>query len=125
LPAASGRYSTFVELLRYRSLQQMDKLAFSFLAEGEREVSRLTYGELDRRARALARKLQQSCPKGERAILLDPPGLDFIVGFLGCLYAGIVAVPAYLPRPNRSLSRLQAILSDAHVSIALTTISIL
>jgi len=125
VPAASGLSSTLVELLRFRSLHQVDKRAFTFLAEGEREVSRITYGELDRRARALGAKLQQSCTKGERAILLYPPGREFIVSFLGCLYAGIVAIPAYLPRPNRSLSRLQAILSDAQVSIALTTTSIL
>jgi acyl-CoA synthetase (AMP-forming)/AMP-acid ligase II len=125
VPAASGLPSTLVELLRFRSLHQGDKRAYTFLAEGEREVSRLTYRELDGRARALAAKLLQSYPQGERAILLYPPGLEFIVGFLGCLYAGVVAVPAYLPRPNRSLSRLQAILSDAQASIALTTTSIL
>ena len=58
---------------------------------------------------------------GERALLLYPAGLDFIVAFFGCLYAGVVAVPAYPPRRNRSLSRIQAIVDDAQARVALTT----
>ena len=85
-------------------------MAFTFLADGESEGGRLTYGELDRRAAAIAAALAASVAPGERALLLYPPGLDFIVAFFGCLYAGVVAVPAYPPRPNdRSQSRLRAI----------------
>ena len=61
----------------------------------------LTRGELDRRARALAARLQARGLAGRRALLLYPPGLEFIAAFFGCLYAGVVAVPAYPPRPNR------------------------
>ena len=50
---------------------------------------------------------------GQRALLLYPPGLEFIAAFFGCLYAGVVAVPAYLPRPNRPMTRLQTIVEDA------------
>ena len=58
---------------------------------------------------------------GQRALLLYPAGLDFIAAFFGCLYAGVVAVPAYPPRRNRSLSRIQAIVDDAQARVALTT----
>jgi acyl-CoA synthetase (AMP-forming)/AMP-acid ligase II len=58
---------------------------------------------------------------GERALLLYPAGLDFIAGFLGCLYAGVVAVPVYPPRRNRSMTRIQAIADDAEAKVALTT----
>ena len=57
---------------------------------------------------------------GERALLLYPPGLDFVVGFFGCLYAGVVAVPAYPPRRNRNMHRIQAIAEDATARVALT-----
>src|SRR5262249_2819633 len=123
--APSGVFSTLIELLRFRALRQGEKYAFTFLADGAREASRITYRDLERRARALGAKLQQSGAQGQRAILLYPPGLDFIVGFFGCLYAGAVGVPVNLPRSNRSLGRLQAILSDAQAEIALTTSSIL
>src|SRR5262245_66560472 len=59
--------------------------------------------------------------EGERALLLYPAGLEFIAAFFGCLYAGVVAVPAYPPRRNRSLSRSEAIVDDAQAKIALTT----
>src|SRR5262249_44759609 len=66
--------------------------------------------------------------KGGRALLLYSPGLDFIEGFFGCLYAGVVAVPAYPPDPaklNRTLPRLQAVIADAQATIVLTTSPIL
>ncbi len=53
-------------------------------------------------------------------MLLYPPGIDFLVGFFGCLYAGVVAVPAYPPRRNRNMHRIQAIADDASARAALT-----
>ncbi|MDY6805632.1 MAG: fatty acyl-AMP ligase [Cyanobacteriota bacterium] len=95
-------------------------MAYSFLIDGEEEKVSFTYEELERQARTLAANLQPYCPPGERAILLYPPGLEYIVAFLGCLYAGVIAVPAYPPRPNRSLSRLLAIAGDCQPKVALT-----
>ena len=54
-------------------------------------------------------------------MLLYPAGLEFIAAFFGCLYAGVVAVPVYPPRRNRSLIRIQAIADDAEAKVALTT----
>ncbi len=119
------KFSTFVDLLRYRALHQPDQIAFTFLQDGETELGRLTYQELDRQARAIAAMLQSLNAKGERALLLYPPGLEFICAFFGCLYAGAIAVPAYPPRPNRSISRVQAIVADAQARFALTAKSLL
>lgn len=69
--------------------------------------------------------MKQWHPFLEHVLLLYPPGPEFITAFLGCLYAGVVAVPAYLPRGNRNLSRLQAIAANAEVAVALTTGSVL
>ena len=104
---------TLIELLRFRATQQPDGRAYTFLADGESENARLTYGQLDRQARVVAAHIQANDAAGERAVLLYPPGLDYIVALFGCLYAGVVAVPAYPPRPNRSRSRLQSIMEDA------------
>jgi amino acid adenylation domain-containing protein len=117
---------TVAGLLRARAAERPEQLAFTFLTDGEAEGGRLTYGELDRRAAAIAAALAGSVRPGERALLLYPPGLDFIAAFFGCLYAGVVAVPAYPPRPNdRSQSRLRAITRDAAPRAALTTEAIL
>jgi amino acid adenylation domain-containing protein len=121
-----ARLSTFAGLLRARSAERPEQVAFTFLADGETEAGRLSYGDLDRRAAAIASALRETVPPGERALLLYPQGLDFIVAFFGCLYAGVVAVPAYPPRPNdRSRSRLRAIARDAEPLVALTTSDVL
>ena len=116
---------TLVELLRHRGSHQPDQTAYQFLVDGEAEIMSLTYSQLNQRSIAIAAELQSHCSPGERALLLYPPGLDYISAFFGCLYAGVVAVPAYPPRPNRSLSRLQAILENAQATVALTPQSIL
>ncbi|MBQ7813449.1 MAG: AMP-binding protein, partial [Thermoguttaceae bacterium] len=87
--------SNLVDLVRYRASIQPDDLAFVYLADGVSSEIRLTYGELDRRCRALASWLRRNNMRGKRALLLYPPGLDFIVAFYGCLYAGATAVPVY------------------------------
>ncbi|HKX27256.1 MAG TPA: MupA/Atu3671 family FMN-dependent luciferase-like monooxygenase, partial [Blastocatellia bacterium] len=117
-------FSTLVDLLRRRSLQP-NRLAYTFLGDGENEVSRLTYGDLDRQARSVAVRLQSLGAAGERVLLLYPPGLDYLAAFFGCLYAGAIAVPIYPPRPNKSMSRLTGIISDARPAVALTTPQIL
>src|SRR6185436_13850834 len=84
----------------------------------------LSYAELDRKARAIGAALQEANAAGERALLLFPPGLDYITAFFGCLYGGVIAVPAYPPDParlERTLPRLQAIVRDAQASLVLTT----
>jgi acyl-CoA synthetase (AMP-forming)/AMP-acid ligase II len=116
---------TLVELLHVRAQSQPDKLAYTFLVDGEREGARLTYAELDRSARAIAATLQSNhVQPGERALLLYPPGLDFICAFFGCLYAGVVAVPSFPPHPAqlaRTLPRLVGVATDAELSAVLST----
>ncbi|GBL09346.1 putative fatty-acid-CoA ligase FadD21 [Microcystis aeruginosa Sj] len=115
-----NKFSTLVELLRYRASSQPERIAYVFLRDGEIEEARLTYGELDQKARAIAAHLQSLEAKGERGLLLYPPGLDFISAFFGCLYAGVVAIPAYPPRRNQNLLRLQAIIADSQARFTFT-----
>ncbi|MFN9318327.1 MAG: AMP-dependent synthetase, partial [Microcystis sp.] len=65
-----NKFSTLVELLRYRASSQPERLAYIFLRDGEIEEARLTYGELDQKARAIAAHLQSLEAKGERGLLL-------------------------------------------------------
>ncbi|MEH1940520.1 MAG: amino acid adenylation domain-containing protein [Nostoc sp.] len=118
-------HATVVDVLRERALQTPDKQAFTFLEDGETQEATFTYDELDRRSRAIASQLQALGLSGKRAILLYPPGLDYLSAFFGCLYAGVVAVPAYPPQNLRKIPRLQAISTDTQASVALTTTVIL
>jgi acyl-CoA synthetase (AMP-forming)/AMP-acid ligase II len=117
--------ATLIQLLSNRAQQQPQQTAYSFLQDGEVETASLSYGELDSQARMVASLLRSESATGGRALLLYPSGPEFIIAFFGCLYAGIVAVPAHPPRPNQDLSRLQAIVSDAQATFALTTSSVL
>jgi amino acid adenylation domain-containing protein len=113
--------SSFVELLRGRALSRPGRRAYVFLPDGEADEVGLTFGELERRARAIGAWLQNAGAGGERVMLLYPPGLEYIAAFFGCLYAGAVAVPVYPPRRSQGLSRLQSILKDSRPSVVLTT----
>ncbi|CAD5983311.1 fatty acyl-AMP ligase [Planktothrix agardhii] len=115
-----NKFSTLVELLRYRASSQPERIAYIFLRDGETEEARLTYRELDQKARAIAAHLQSLAAEGERGLLLYPPGLEFISAFFGCMYAGVVAIPAYPPRRNQNLLRLQAIIADSQARFTLT-----
>ena len=117
--------STLIDLLDRRAQHEPDELAYTFLADEEGAELSLSYGELDQRAKAVAGLLQKMEVVGERALLLYPPGLDYVIAFWGCVYAGVIAVPAYQPRPNRNLLRLRAIAEDAGATVALTTAQIL
>ncbi|MBD1860267.1 MULTISPECIES: fatty acyl-AMP ligase [Trichocoleus] len=117
-------FSTLIELLRWRSQQQPEGHAYTFLVDGKTAGPTLTYAELDRQARAIGALLQQHQAQGERALLLYPQGLDVIAAFCGCLYAGIIAIPVPPPdgsRLKRTLPRLRAIVKDAQASVVLTT----
>ncbi|MCA1568630.1 MAG: amino acid adenylation domain-containing protein [Acidobacteria bacterium] len=116
---------TLVDLLRERAFEQPARRAYTFLLDGEAAEVELSYGELDRQARAIAAGLRPLVEPGDRVLLLYPPGLDYIAAFFGCLYAGAIAVPAYPPRRNRNLLRLQAIVADAQAFVALTTAPVL
>jgi acyl-CoA synthetase (AMP-forming)/AMP-acid ligase II len=78
--------STLVEILRFRALHQPQQRAYTFLVNGETEGLSLTYEELDRQARAVGAWLQGRGATGERALLLYPPGLEYIVAFFGSFH---------------------------------------
>lgn len=117
--------STFVELLSHRARNQPRQVAYTFLKNGETEIQSFTYQEIHLQAQSIAARLQSVNAFGERALLLYQPGLDFIAAFFGCLYAGVIAVPAYPPRQNQNLSRLQTIVVNAQAKVVLTSASLL
>jgi amino acid adenylation domain-containing protein len=118
---APGPAASLVELLGHWAAVRPEQVVYTFLDSAGHESAVLDFAEIDRQARAVAAALVEQDGAGERALLLYPPGLDFIAAFLGCLYARTIAVPAYPPRPERSIGRLRAIAVDAGARIVLTT----
>ncbi|WP_316159141.1 MULTISPECIES: non-ribosomal peptide synthetase [unclassified Bradyrhizobium] len=112
---------TLVERLREHAASRAGHPALRFI-EGDDVVDELTFAALDRRIRALAAHLQELARAGERAVILLPNGPDYAVAFYACLYAGVIAVPAYPPETGkeRYTSRLDGILRDAAPRLILT-----
>ncbi len=87
-----------------------------FLTDSEQKITNV---ELDMRVRAIAGTLQAVAERGSRVVLLLPPGLDYVSAFLGCLYAGMMAVPAYPPQTARGMARVHGIAHSAAPSVVL------
>jgi acyl-CoA synthetase (AMP-forming)/AMP-acid ligase II len=141
---AAPRPATMIDILLRRAAEEGTRPVYTYLANGEEESSTHTFADLDRQARAVAVLLRDNdCQPGDRALLLYPPGeREFIIAFVGCLYAGVVAVPVPPPHParirqrqesaassetspptrlRRTLAKVLAIVSDSRPAVALTT----
>ena len=117
--------ATFPELLRWWSCSEPRRTAFDFLGDAASNEQTLSYAELDARARAIAVALQEYGSGGDRALLVCPPGIEFVAALFGTLYAGWIAVPAYPPARQQQLAHLRRIVHDARPAVALTTGSVL
>src|SRR5687768_9104853 len=83
LPGSFFGPPNLIELLRHRADHQGSDTAFAFLSDGETESERVTYRDLERRARAVGAQLQSMGMEGERALLLFPSGPEFVAAFFG------------------------------------------
>lgn len=111
----------WVDVLRGHAQQKPDALGFALLRNGSEISSQLTFGQLDRRARAIASVLQDRGLAGQRVLLLFPNDLHYISAFMGCLYAGATAVPVYPPQMGRQINRMLAIRQDCGAKAMLTS----
>lgn len=123
IPAAQ----TILEILDRRAIEHPDRRAFLFLKDGETQEIELTYGELARKAKAIAARIQASNLQNASVATIysfDAP-LEFIAAFLGCLYAGAIAVPCYPPRNRRGIEDIESRLISAGAKAILTQNSLL
>jgi acyl-CoA synthetase (AMP-forming)/AMP-acid ligase II len=116
---------SLVDLLRYRAAEQRDDPAYILLSDRGSEDARISFGELERRARSLAAQLAERAAPGERALLLFPNGIDFMAAFFGCLVAGIIAVPMMLPRRQSARDSSDSIVADCAPRLGLATTTLL
>jgi acyl transferase domain-containing protein/acyl-CoA synthetase (AMP-forming)/AMP-acid ligase II/acyl carrier protein len=119
--SSAGTPATVVDLLDRVFRSAPDRLALVFLENGESEAARLTRGELRANVLNVAATLQSITSPGDRALLVYPSGLDFAIGYLACLYAGIVPVPCYPPSRNRVDHRLASIAASSEARLVLTS----
>lgn len=113
----------YIEVFEENVLRHPDKTAIAWLENGLDAHSEVNFAELHSRIVELAQVIQTQCTVGDRAMLLYPTGLDYPIAFLACLYAGVIAVPAYPPESFAvsHIERLRSIITDAQPRLILTT----
>lgn len=120
LQVAEERF-TISEIIKLRAALHPEKKAFTYLHNGIEESESVTFGQLHQSVMNLAGYLMSKNLQGSRVLMFYPAGLDFVKAFFACLQAGIVAVPAYPPRKNRSLGRIHAMVNDCQPAAILAT----
>lgn len=116
-------YRSFAEPLAVNAEALPEFVAFIYLDDDEHE-HRISFAELHERALGVAHDLLASAQPGDRALLLLPPGLDYVATIFGCFYAGVIGVSAPPPQPRRlerTLGRLLKIAESAGTSTVITT----
>src|SRR3954466_1514675 len=114
-------FRSLVALLARRAAEQADDRAYIFVSDRGTEEAALTFRQLRDAASSLATRLSAAARPGDRAILVFPPGLEFLVAFFGCLMAGIIAVPMMMPRRQGPRDSSAAIIANCEPAVALTS----
>jgi acyl-CoA synthetase (AMP-forming)/AMP-acid ligase II len=122
---AQSSFASLVELLHFRARHQSDERAYVFINDAGAEVAELTFAQLDEQSRSLAVVLGERASPGERALLVFLPGLDFLIAYFACLYAGIIAVPVVPPRRSHLRFATLGIAMDCRPTLGLTTDALL
>jgi acyl-CoA synthetase (AMP-forming)/AMP-acid ligase II/acyl carrier protein len=113
---------TFSKILRDRVQAQPDRVLYRYLKDGHTLEVSLTVSQLHQKSLAVASELQGSINPGDRILLLYHPGLEFISAFMGCFYAGAIAVPVYPPvksKLEQNILRLQRVCQNSRPKIIL------
>jgi long chain fatty acid CoA FadD26 len=111
-------------VLEDRAQQQPDDIAYTFIdyeVDPAGFAESLTWSQVHQRARVVAEKLLSCGSAGDRAVILAPQSLEYIVAFLGAIQAGFIAVPLSVPQFGTHDERVSAALRDCSPVAVLTT----
>lgn len=113
-------HATILDLLRLHADKRPGQRAFTFLGNGEDEQAQLSFQALTEAATAVAATLTEAGLKGRCVVLMYPSGLDFVTAFLGCLMAGVIAVPVAVPTTTEGLAVPQKICEVSQAAAVFT-----
>jgi len=117
----SSNHNNLIELIESRSQELGDKILYTFLQGNLNEVGNITYKQLEADVKSLAATMQSKVPQGSRVLLLYPAGYEYIKAYFACLFAGLIAVPAYAIQSPKDHSRLNVIVQDAEAALICIT----
>jgi phthiocerol/phenolphthiocerol synthesis type-I polyketide synthase C len=111
---------SYVKIYRHRAENQPEDLAYIFLEDGENKENKITFGELHHQALTVAAEIRSYIKEGDRALLVYQPGVEFIITFTACIYAGVIAVPVFPPQNQKDWPRFVKIVQDCRASLVCT-----
>jgi natural product biosynthesis luciferase-like monooxygenase domain len=114
-------HMSILRMIEHHATTKPDASAFMYLDGGETESESLTFGELHQQARFVAHSLRLIVDPLDRVALAIPDGLQFILAFFGCLFAGVTPVPLHSSSSNRFRERFAGILNDCEARAIVTT----
>ncbi|VEG46562.1 acyl-CoA synthetase [Mycolicibacterium flavescens] len=115
--------SSILSMLHGRASLRPDEIAFTFTdyIDASAVAQSVTWSQLARRTTNVAHEIRRHGSPGDRAVILAPQSLEYILAFLGSMQAGLMAVPLPLPHPGSGHERVRAVLADTEPSVVLTT----
>lgn len=117
----SSKYNSFVDVLRERTKKNPNSVAITYLVDGEEIEEKYTFSEMDALAKRLSLKILDYCNSGDRVVLFSERSIDVFIYFLGCQYAGVVAIPVAPPLGEKAEKLLKDIVIDSQARCILTT----
>ena len=116
----TGVSNSICDVIAQWADKQPDHLAFTDLDNFGNATGSLTYGEFYNKVAALGSCLKQRCDAGKNAVLMYHRGLDFIISFMACQYAGVVPIPVHVPKKKGSNKKLIEIINSSTAPVVLT-----
>ncbi|SHT66352.1 fatty-acid--CoA ligase [Mycobacteroides abscessus subsp. abscessus] len=116
--------ASILSVLRERAGATPDDVAYTFTDydhDWDGVTESVTWAQLYRRTLNVAHELRMHGVPGDRALIIAPQGLAYIVGFLGAMQAGFIAVPLSVPLPGSHDERVSAVITDTSPTVVLTT----
>lgn len=111
---------SIVDFIAAHGEEKGNHSAFTFV-DDQGEHFQLSFSELHNSARSIAQHLLSKADSGSVVVLLYPQGLEYVQAFIGCLYAGIIAVPLYPPANDKHYDRVMTVVKNSDAALALTT----
>jgi long chain fatty acid CoA FadD26 len=124
VPVNPPTYSSVPAALREQARQQPDAQAYTFIdydVDPAGYAQSLTFAQVHQRVQVVAAELSACGSPGDRAAILAPQGLEYVVGVLGAMAAGFIAVPLSVPLFGIHDERVSAALKDSSPAAILTT----
>ncbi|MGX1740413.1 fatty acyl-AMP ligase [Bosea sp. NPDC055353] len=118
-----SHFSSLAEVLQHQAMSRPDIAAVTVYSDRPGERPSLTFAALHAQAAHLARQLAAETAPGDRALLIFPSSVEFVVAYFACLMAGVVAVPMMQPRRNANHDASAAIIADCAPRLALSPAS--